>query len=139
MATHERSVFWDELENELEDPEFQRQFVLERNRVETIDRVMNLIIDALEESGLSRADVAKAVGSQSSAVRRLLNLGSGTVNPTLRTLADVAAVLGLQVQLVPMKAETRHDVTDHLTSFARVNHPRSVSPASRQRKRTTAA
>ncbi len=138
MSKRERSVFWDELEKELADPQFRRQFVLERNRVETVDRVMNLIIDALDESGLSRADVARAIGSHSAAVRRLLNLGSGPVNPTLRTLSDVAAVLGFQVELVQMKPETRRNVTDQLMSSAPVD-PRVDAPARRQRKPTTAA
>lgn len=116
MPTTRRSAFWDELEKELEDPEFRRQFILERNRIETVDRVMNLLIDALEKSGLTRADVARAIGSHSSAVRRLLNLESGPVNPTIGTLSDVAAVLGFEVKLVPMKPEVRHEVTDKLTS-----------------------
>jgi hypothetical protein len=138
VTAKSRSVFWDELENELEDPAFRRQFVLERNRVETVDRVMNLVIDALEESGLSRADVARAIGSHSSAVRRLLNLDGGPVNPTLGTLSDVAAVLGFQVELVPMKPETRQDVTDELINGALVD-PQTVAPTRGQRKPTTAA
>ncbi len=137
MPARERSVFWDELERELADPEFRRQFVLERNRVETVDRVMNLIVDALDESGLSRADVARAIGSHSAAVRRLLNLDAGPVNPTLRTLSDVTAVLGFQVELVPMKPETRHKVTDQLMDSQ--EDPQAVAPARRQRKPTTAA
>jgi len=138
VTAKSRSVFWDELEKELEDPAFRRQFILERNRVETVDRVMNLIIDALEESGLSRADVARAIGSHSSAVRRLLNLDAGPVNPTLGTLSDVAAVLGFQVELVPMKPETRHDVTEELINGALVD-PQTAAPNRGQRKPTTAA
>jgi ribosome-binding protein aMBF1 (putative translation factor) len=133
-----RSVFWDELEKELADPEFRQQFILERNRVETVDRVMNLIIDALDDSGLSRADVARAIGSHSSAVRRLLSVEAGPVNPTLRTLSDVAAVLGFQVELVPMTPETRRDVSDQLINGAPVGS-RAVAPTRRQRKPTTAA
>jgi len=82
---------------------------------------MNLIVDVLQESGLSRADVARAIGSHSAAVRRLLNLDAGPVNPTLRTLSDIAAVLGFQVELVPMKPEARHRVTDELVNRARID------------------
>lgn len=138
MAARSRSVFWDELEKELEDPAFRRQFILERNRVETVDRVLNLIIDALEDSGLSRADVARAIGSHSSAVRRLLNPEGGPVNPTLRTLSDVAAVLGFQVELVPLKPDARHELTDQLIDAAPVD-PRTAAPTRRQPKPTTAA
>jgi transcriptional regulator with XRE-family HTH domain len=114
MSTRARSVFWDDLEKQLADPESRRLFVIEQNRIQTADRVMNAVIDALEKSGLTRADVARAIGAHSSAVRRLLNQGSGPVNPTLQTLSDVAAVLGYQVELVPMKAQARREVTDQL-------------------------
>ena len=103
-----RSVFWDDVERQLEDPEFRRHFVLEQSRIETVDRVMNLIMGALERSGTSRADAA-------SAIRRLLNRGTSGLNPTLETLADVAAVLGFQVELVPMDRQTRRKVKDQLT------------------------
>ncbi|HXR23291.1 MAG TPA: helix-turn-helix transcriptional regulator [Acidimicrobiales bacterium] len=115
MPEQPRSVFWDDVELQLEDPEFRRHFVLEQNRIETVDRVMNLLMDALEKSGTSRADVARAVGAHASAIRRLLNRGVTAPNPTLETLADVAAVLGFQVELVPMDRQTRRKVTDQLT------------------------
>ena len=51
MPEQPRSVFWDDVELQLEDPEFRRHFVLEQNRIETVDRVMNLLMDALEKSG----------------------------------------------------------------------------------------
>ncbi len=114
MPKRTRSVFWDDVERQLEDPEFRRHFVLEQNRIETVDRVMNLIMDALERSGTSRADVARAVGVHASAIRRLLNRGTTAPTPTLETLADVAAVLGFQVKLVPMDRQTRRNVTDQL-------------------------
>jgi ribosome-binding protein aMBF1 (putative translation factor) len=118
MPEQPRSVFWDDVERQLKDPEFRRHFVLEQNRIETVDRVMNLIMDALEKSGTSRADVARAVGAHASAIRRLLNRGTTAPNPTLETLADVAAVLGFQVELVPMDRQTRRKVTDQLTQIS---------------------
>ncbi len=128
MAGRSRSVFWDDVEQQLEDPEFRRHFVLEQNRIQTADRVMNLLIDALETSGLSRADVARAVDSHASAIRRLLGQDARAANPTLQTLTDVAAVHGLQVDLVPMDRQTRQKVTDQLTVGA---------PASRSDAATT--
>ena len=129
MAGRSRGVFWDDIEQQLEDPEFRRHFVLEQNRIQTADRVMNLLIDALETSGLSRADVARAVDSLASAIRRLLGQDARAANPTLQTLTDVAAVLGFQVDLVPMDRQTRHKVTDQLT----VGAPASCSDAATTR------
>ena len=137
MASRERSVFWDDVERQLEDPEFRRHFVLEQNRIQTADRVMNLLIDALEKSGLTRADVARAVDSHASAIRRLLNQEAGAANPTLQTLTDVAAVLGFQVELVPMKRQTRQQVTDQLT--VRSREPRQAAARPRQQEPAPAA
>jgi DNA-binding phage protein len=135
MSEQVRNVFWDDVELQLEDPEFRRHFVLEQNRIETVDRVMNLIMDALERSGTSRADVARAVGAHASAIRRLLNRGTTAPNPTLETLADVAAVLGFQVELVPMDRQTRRKVTDQLT---RSSSAQSRSGGAPQRSKTAA-
>ncbi|MGA2805046.1 MAG: helix-turn-helix transcriptional regulator [Acidimicrobiales bacterium] len=131
MAETRRSVFWDDLDSDLKDPEFRRQFVLEQNRIATTDRIMNLLIDALEESGLTRAAVARAVDSHASAIRRLLNRESKGTNPTLETLSDVAAVLGFQVALVPMGAQARRKVTNPLVSAAKPPSPRLRKQPSR--------
>jgi DNA-binding phage protein len=122
MAETRRSVFWDDLDGDLADSEFRRQFVLEQNRIATTDRIVNLLIAALEESGLTRAAVARAVDSHASAIRRLLNREAKGTNPTLETLSNVAAVLGFQVALVPMSARARKKVTDPLVSAA--NRPK---------------
>src|SRR5487761_2749901 len=114
MAEVKRSVFWDDLEHDLKDPEFYQHFALEQNRINTVDRVMNGLIDALEASGLTKADVARAVDNHASAIRRLLNREAEGANPTLQTLSDVAAVLGFQVELVPMKAKAKKQITDPL-------------------------
>ena len=53
MPKQPRSVFWDDVERQLEDPDFRRHFVLEQNRIETVDPVMNLITD----SALARSQV----------------------------------------------------------------------------------
>ena len=43
MPKRAQSIFWDDVERQLEDPEFRRHFVLEQNRIETVDRVMNFL------------------------------------------------------------------------------------------------
>ncbi len=138
MPARTRSVFWEDLDKQLEDREFRRHFILERNRIQTVDRMMNLIIEALGESGLTRADIARAIGTHSSAVRRLLNQRPGPVNPTLQTLSDVAAVLGFQIELVPMKPQTRHEVTELLMDEASAGAG-AVPSSQRQRRGAPAA
>lgn len=61
---------------------------------------------------MSKAELARAIGAEPAVVRRLLS--SSAPNPTLGTLAEVAAALGLQVRLVPMRAADRKAITDAL-------------------------
>jgi transcriptional regulator with XRE-family HTH domain len=63
-------------------------------------------------AGLTKAELARAIGSESATVRRLFS--SGHVNPTLGTLAEVAAALGMRVVLEPLGAEDREQVTESL-------------------------
>ena len=87
------TAFWDDLAHDLQDPEFLREYVVESMRIATIDLVVNALDDARESAGLSKADLARAINTEPATIRRLF--ASGLVNPTLGTLAEVAAALGL--------------------------------------------
>jgi len=99
-----KSVFWDDLARDLEDPEFLRAYVVESVRISTIDQVVNALNDAREATGLSKADPA--------AIRRLFS--AGQVNPTLGTLAEVAAALGMRITVEPLPIADRNQVTTSL-------------------------
>ncbi|MFZ5869993.1 MAG: DNA-binding protein [Actinomycetota bacterium] len=107
-----RSVFWDDLARDLEDPEFLREYVVESVRIATIDQVVNALDDAREAAGLSKAALARAISREPAVVRRLFS--AGHVNPTLGTLAEVAAALGLRISLEPLPASERKAVTNPL-------------------------
>lgn len=121
-------AFWDDLTRDLEDPEFRTQYVSESIRIATIDSVINALDEAREVEGLSKADVARALHTEPATIRRLLSSGSG--NPTLGTLAEVAAVVGLRVTVEPLPQTERSYVTAPLRggpiastkSFARGIH-----------------
>ena len=112
-----RSVFWDDHEADLADPEYARAFAAESIRVATIDAIMNTIADQVEASGLSKAALARAIGANSAAVRRLLS--ANAVNPTLGTLAELAGALGMKVTLEPMTATERRTITEPMTVHTR--------------------
>lgn len=97
------------LAERLEDPEFARAYAAESARISAIDAVVNQLDDAREASNLTKAQLARAIGSDPSVVRRLLS--AQTVNPTLATVAELAAALGLKVTLTPMSAEERGRIT----------------------------
>lgn len=106
------SAFWDDLARDLEDPEFLREYVVESVRIATTDAVVNALDDAREAAGLSKAELARAIQVEPATIRRLF--ASDKSNPTLGTLAEVAAALGMKVTLEPLADEERTQVTDPL-------------------------
>ncbi len=97
------SVYWADLAEDMQDPEFLRQFVLESIRISTVDSIVNTIDEAREAAGLSKAGLARAISAEPAVVRRLLGRASRS-NPTLGTLSELAAALGYRVTLEPVKA-----------------------------------
>lgn len=105
-------AFWRDLARDLDDPEFLREYVVESIRIATIDSIVNALDDARAAAGMSKAELARAISSEPAVVRRLFS-ASG-VNPTLGTLAEVAAALGMRVTLEPLAASERKAVTEPL-------------------------
>ena len=97
--TTAKSQFWTDLNLDLEDPEFRAEFVLRSVRIQTVDHVINALDDARMSKELSKAELARAVGADPAAVRRLF---AAHGNPTLNTLSDLAAALGLRITIEPM-------------------------------------
>jgi transcriptional regulator with XRE-family HTH domain len=108
------SSFWSDLATDLEDPVFLREYVRESVRIATVDTVMNTLDDARLAEGLSKAELARAIGAEPAAVRRLLASGDSTPDPTLGTLVDLATALGLRIRLEPLPEEDRDAVTTPL-------------------------
>lgn len=106
------SAFWSDLAHDLEDPEFLREFVIESIRIATIDEVVNALDDAREAAGLSKAELARAIQVEPATVRRLF--ASEKSNPTLGTLAEVAAALGMRITLQPLGEDERSRITEPL-------------------------
>lgn len=103
-------MFWDDLARDLKDPEFLREYVCESVRIATIDSVVNSLDEAREAAGLSKAELARAISAEPAVIRRLFS-ASG-VNPTLGTLAEVAAALGMRITLEPLPLDERKAVTE---------------------------
>src|SRR5437867_6731681 len=75
------------VEQYVEDPEHMRVFQQER----AIYEVTELLESAMRELGISRAQLARRLGRSRGWVTQLLD---GEANKTIRTIADVFAVLG---------------------------------------------
>lgn len=105
-------AFWEDLARDLQDPAFLRDYVVESVRIATIDSVVNALDDAREAAGLSKAELARAISAEPAVIRRLFSATG--VNPTLGTLAEVAAALGMRVTLEPLPAPERKSLTEPL-------------------------
>ena len=106
------SVFWDDLAEDLKDPRFLREYVAQSVRIATIDRIVAELDSAREAADLSKAGLARAINTEPATVRRLFS--AGHVNPTLGTLAEVAAALGMRVVLEPLGDDERREITGPL-------------------------
>ena len=93
--TTANTAFWDDLAEDLKDPEFLRTYVVESVRIATIDAVVNALDEARLAAGLSKAALARAIGANPDAIRRLFT--NGSANPTLSTVAEIAAALGMRL------------------------------------------
>jgi DNA-binding phage protein len=107
-----RSTFWDDLARDLEDPEFLREYVVESMRIATVDAVVNALDDAREAAGLSKAELARTIQAEPATIRRLFS--SDKSNPTLGTLSEVAAALGMRITIEPLTEAERRKVTKPL-------------------------
>jgi transcriptional regulator with XRE-family HTH domain len=107
-----QSLFWNDLARDLEDPSFLRHYIVESLRIATVDGLVNALDEAREEAGLTKADIARAVRVEPAVVRRFF--ASGAANPTLATVAEVAAALGMRVTVERMPATERRTITEPL-------------------------
>ena len=84
--------FDEDLKEDLKDPEFKKGFDEEGLKLEiSLD-----IIQIRKARKMSQADLAKAVGTNQSAIARIEN---GTMNPTALTLHRIAVALGKKLKV----------------------------------------
>ncbi|NEN05844.1 helix-turn-helix domain-containing protein [Diaminobutyricibacter tongyongensis] len=103
-------VFWEDLREDLKDPEFLREYVANWVRITTTDAIVNALDDAREHAGMSKAALARAINAEPSALRRLFGRGR-RANPTVGTVAELAAALGMRLTLEPLSLEERESTT----------------------------
>lgn len=109
--------FWDRHNKHMQDPEVARRFAAELARIRAIDEMVNALAEQIESGRMTKADVARAIGTDPSTVRRLLS--AGTRNPTVGTVGEMAAALGLKLALVPMSEVERQETTEPMLAGAR--------------------
>ena len=80
-----------------EDPEFRAEFERQRREIAQIDAVVRQLDELREQAGMSKAELARAIGKEPSSVRRFF---TADVNPELKTVAALADVLGARVEVI---------------------------------------
>jgi ribosome-binding protein aMBF1 (putative translation factor) len=80
-----------------EDPDFRAEFERQRRQLAQIDAVVRQLDTLREKAGMSKAELARAIGKEPSAVRRFF---TANVNPELKTVAAIADVLDAKVEVI---------------------------------------
>lgn len=87
-----------------EDPEFRAEYERHRREIAQIDAVVRQLDALREKAGMSKAELARAIGKAPSSVRRFF---TADVNPELKTVAALADVLGAEVKIVSRPKPTK--------------------------------
>lgn len=88
---------WERLRAErMQSPAFRERYERTRQSLREVQAVLAYLDEQREEAGLSKADLAREIGTHPAVVRRLFS--SGTGNPTMKTVMDVMNALGLEMQ-----------------------------------------
>ncbi|TAK31351.1 MAG: XRE family transcriptional regulator [Chloroflexota bacterium] len=86
-------------------PELKERYEHTKRAVVITRRILMQIDAERERAGLSKAELARRIGTSPSVVRRIFSSKAG--NPTLRTMLGMLDVLGIDLQLRPMKQHRR--------------------------------
>lgn len=111
MATLDTSYHTRRHEAQMQDPGFRQEYELAHAQIEQVDAIMRQLDELRSELGLSKAQLARAIGKNPAALRRLFTAG---VNPELKTVAALASALDAEVRIVPRKgrrAAAKKDLT----------------------------
>lgn len=92
--------FDDFLNEQLQDPEFRDEY----EALQPEHAIIQAIIDARKESGLTQKELAKKTGIAQGDISKLEN---GNANPSVRTLQRLAAGMGMQIKLEFIPKTTR--------------------------------
>lgn len=92
------SRFKDYLNEQLKNPEFKKEY----DDLESEFSIIQAIIDARKEAGISQKELSERTGIAQSDISKLEN---GNANPSLKTLRRLANGMGMQMtlQFTPLK------------------------------------
>jgi len=80
------------LEEQLEDPEFKKEF----DALEPQFTVIQAVIDARRQNGITQKELSERTGIAQGDISKLEN---GSANPSVKTLERIAAALGKRLKI----------------------------------------
>jgi ribosome-binding protein aMBF1 (putative translation factor) len=95
------------VDEQLRDPEFRAEYGRAAAQIAQVDDVIAALDRLRLEAGCSKAELARRIGKDPAAIRRLF---TAEVNPELRTIAALAAALGAEIRVVPHTEEATQKV-----------------------------
>lgn len=81
-------------------PTFAETYRTTRKHIDTVDGLVRALDHIREDSGISKAELARTIDAKPEIIRRLFTKEG--VNPTLQTIVEIAGALGLELRLVPI-------------------------------------
>lgn len=84
-------------ERQMEKPAFAKAYAKARAEIDSVDQFMRLLDAARAEAHLSKAEVARRIGTSPVVIRRLLT--QEAVNPSFQLVSKLAHALGLRLVL----------------------------------------
>ena len=87
------SKFSEYREKKLQEPEFRKEY----DALESEFDIIQAMIDARKQSGLTQKELAERTGINQADISKLEN---GTANPSIRTLRRLADGMGMKMKLV---------------------------------------
>lgn len=93
---------------EKKSPTFAKELNDARREIEQVDAIVRALDEARVDVGMSKAELARAIGARPDALRRLFT--ADRANPTLETVARLCDALGFRLTVQP-KDDTRGEAT----------------------------
>lgn len=102
----QKTAFDLDFEKNMQDPEFRVAYERARVRIDAIDDLVRALDAERTAQGLSKAELARRMGAQPEAIRRLFS--TARPNPTLTTYIAAAQALGVKLKPVRPRRRGQH-------------------------------
>ncbi len=112
MTTLDTSYHGRRRDARLQDPAFRQEYDAARREIDQVDAVVRALDQLRIEAGLPKAELARRIGKNPAAMRRLFSTDG---NPELGTIAAMAVALNAEIKIVPRPPVRQEDSRDAMS------------------------